>query len=456
MFLKPPPEAKEPPDTFWELRKTTYGLGDAPRQWFLELQKTVEATGVTQSRHDPCIWYYYVKEAAGKKVLKGMLAAHVDDLLPGGDGIFHRDVMDKIDKRYTVGKKFEPPFTYCGIHMSKDETGAVCLDQEEYAKQIESFPIPRNRSHDHAASLTPSGVTTLRRKLGELMWLAGNTRPDLACETSYLSSRVTNGTIADLHRAWRLVNRAQNERCRLRYFKISSDVKGLAIWAYSDSSFGNLTPETAQTSICIFIGTKETKEGFASVMLLDFGSNKTRRVARSTFTAETLSAATCLDKARFLQILIQEAFFASHDENWMVQTAICTDCNSLFENVVTLNPSTQEKILLMEIASLKEALEQGVVNEYRWVPTHLQYADSLTKDMDQELPLTALTRGTIRVRPTLQERTSAKAVVRNWKLTDPDGKDREKSAMVCSYDRNNLYHLEQQITEIPAFFAIGA
>ena len=117
----------------------------------------------------------------------------------------------------------------------------------------------------------------------------------------------------------------------------------------------------------------------------------------------------------------------AHDQ-WPIKAIMFTDCFSLFENVRSSNPSIQERSLLREMASFKESVEQGCINEWRWCCTKLQYADSLTKLMDDSLLRSCITSARIRVRPTVQERTSVTGVLREFryqgptdiKISDPD------------------------------------
>ena len=55
---------------------------------------------------------------------------------------------------------------------------------------------------------------------------------------------------------------------------------------------------------------------------------------------------------------------------------------------------------------------QGVVDQFRWIPTNLQLADPLTKLMDADELIKALTTGVIRVKPNDQELKSKKGTMK--------------------------------------------
>ena len=57
----------------------------------------------------------------------------------------------------------------------------------------------------------------LRSVIGQLGWIAGQTRPDLAFDLCDLSSRIKNATVQDLLRANKVVIKAKSEHIVLRY-----------------------------------------------------------------------------------------------------------------------------------------------------------------------------------------------------------------------------------------------
>jgi len=66
------------------LKKTIYGLKQAPKAWNTEINAFLMSIGLTRCTEDPCI--YYVKNEIGKVIF--MLALYVDDiLLMGSKGL---------------------------------------------------------------------------------------------------------------------------------------------------------------------------------------------------------------------------------------------------------------------------------------------------------------------------------------------------------------------------------
>ena len=59
-----------------------------------------------------------------------------------------------------------------------------------------------------------------------------------------------------------------------------------------------------------------------------------------------------------------------------------TDCRSLYDVLVSENPRTEDKRTIVVIRSIQQHLQRLDVH---WVPTQLQWADSLTKLSDKLL-----------------------------------------------------------------------
>ena len=59
----------------------------------------------------------------------------------------------------------------------------------------------------------------------------------------------------------------------------------------------------------------------------------------------------------------------------------CTDCKSLYDAVISENPSTTEKRTMIAIRSVQDFIHE---DDCRWVPTDVMWADVLTKE-DRQL-----------------------------------------------------------------------
>ena len=64
VYLEPPKGFKKK-DKIWKLYKCVYGLDDAARSWFLDVEKDLKEFGCIQSKVDLCMFYFYSVPVCG-------------------------------------------------------------------------------------------------------------------------------------------------------------------------------------------------------------------------------------------------------------------------------------------------------------------------------------------------------------------------------------------------------
>ena len=88
LFCVPVPELARalgiPEGEAARLLKTSYGLVDAPWEWYITVVTTLKKLGWTQCELDPCIFVKLDMQAAGSDVVVGLAGWHVDDFEWGG------------------------------------------------------------------------------------------------------------------------------------------------------------------------------------------------------------------------------------------------------------------------------------------------------------------------------------------------------------------------------------
>ena len=87
---------------------SVYGLDDAARSWFLEVEKLKEFRCI-QSKVDPCMFYFYKENQ-----FIGLVFLYVDDFLHMGNKVFEEEVIQKVKLVYHIGKSEEGSFSYTG------------------------------------------------------------------------------------------------------------------------------------------------------------------------------------------------------------------------------------------------------------------------------------------------------------------------------------------------------
>ena len=89
VYLKPPKEAHT--KKLWKLNTTVYGLGDAPRAWYLCVKDELLKIGEMKSKFDNVIFYWHLNHK-----LQVVLSLHIDNFCWADTEWFRQKVIDHI------------------------------------------------------------------------------------------------------------------------------------------------------------------------------------------------------------------------------------------------------------------------------------------------------------------------------------------------------------------------
>lgn len=236
-IIKPPPgDPDADKDEFWLLKKTLYGLCRSPRHWFDLISSTLRSIGFTPSVHDPCLWVGTPSSPdcpanqanaspnrqsppSPECPTNNVNASHKDDA-PLYVGLYVDDFVyfsedDDVEKRFErlLGDRIKCDFMgtvnwFLGTHFEwadhADGALSVHLSQAAYAQNIvERLKLDDSNFNPKATpyrsgcpidSIPPATIDendpyfvrrreSYRSLVGNLTWLATNTRPDLAPAT---------------------------------------------------------------------------------------------------------------------------------------------------------------------------------------------------------------------------------------------------------------------------------
>ena len=290
-----PPKGYGGEDDLWLLRKGLYGLKEAGRLWRKTITAAMSELGWTPLKSEPCLFYKRIK---GKL---HMALIHVDDLLMSGetsDG--RKELLSELGKKFKI--KDEGRVTrYCGVNFTYDvlEAGDTFMHQREYCEQVlarygfdhnvKSVPTPGVeqflRQPDQEVKVKNKDTRLKSHKynaiIGELLWLARNSRPDISVAVALAAQAVAEPD--DRH--WRLVARI------LRYLSGTMEYgiryrpgRSGAEWyeVYVDSNWAPIEQKyKSQTGGLVML---------AGAPIIWF-SRKQKTIAHSTAEAEIMAAA---------------------------------------------------------------------------------------------------------------------------------------------------------------------
>ena len=176
----------------WKLKKKLYGLKDAGRAFWQELDETLLSLGCVRSKHDKAV--YLFKSESGE--LLGFLAVHVDDVAFAGEEVFHNQIITAILRKFVIGRVEEEMFTFTGWRLVQ-QVGKITLTQDAFVdklrhKDIEMLNLP---GQNKDAVLQEGAQKVFRSAVGALAWLSGITRPDLSRVQTELASQQGKATV---------------------------------------------------------------------------------------------------------------------------------------------------------------------------------------------------------------------------------------------------------------------
>jgi hypothetical protein len=166
----------------------------------------------------------------------------------------------------------------------------------------------------------------------------------------------------------------------------------LTYCAFSDASFLSGKEKFAHQGGLIFATTPELLENKKSVMApVAWISKKIHRVTRSTLGAEAIALSGTVD--RLLWVRLMWEWVNNPTIEWgnpetvlenARRAALVTDCKSAYDLLTrTAIPQCEEHRTTIECLLIRERLKANCA--IRWVTSHAQLADCLTKSMDSSV-----------------------------------------------------------------------
>lgn len=365
IYVRPPPEA-EKGNILWKLNKCVYGLADASLYWYNKVKEIMLSTGGKMSQVDPAVFYWLDEQC---KVI-GVLACHVDDFLWAGSETFTTEVIPTLKSAFHVGREEHNKFCYVGMDFVSNN-GVVHVHQHSYIENLQPIQLQAARAVQRDASLNETEKEQLRSKIGQILWVAKQTRPDIIFDASNLASNIKDATVQSIHETNKVLRKLKSEKVSLRFQHLGNS-DALHVIVFSDASLGNLPDGGTQGGTLIGL----MGEG-GKFSPLCWQSKRIRRVVRSTLAGETLAMSDGIDNAIFLATLFSELTSGNAEQN--APPLICvTDNHSLFDALKSTKQVT-EKRLRLEISSIKELIQTKKIRKVLWSDTKTQLADCLTK-----------------------------------------------------------------------------
>ena len=156
--------------------------------------------GLTILKGDPSIFYY-----SKNNQLTGFIAIFVDDFLWSGTTEFEKEYITKIRNTFIIGKESHSIFQYLGLHLNEHDS-EITLDQINYAENLKPInDIDKTKTKE-----------LLQSQIGKLLWMSGQTRPDIAFDVCQLGTNFKNCDGQDIKYANKITTHIKQDPVQIR------------------------------------------------------------------------------------------------------------------------------------------------------------------------------------------------------------------------------------------------
>ncbi|CAI7856386.1 unnamed protein product [Closterium sp. NIES-53] len=363
------------PPSVGKLKKSLYGIKQAPRLWQQHLNRKLTEVGFQQLPHDPGMYWLDDKGSYA------LLVAYVDDILYVSSSTSLGDRIEADLKKSLDLTIFTKVTQFLGLNVSRTSS-AIHLTASKYAESLaKRFNIStdfvatpyRSTLTGHVPNLknmSPAGLQLYQQQLGCLLFAAVTCRPDLAYAASHLAQFLRcpkEEHSLDLQRA-------------LRYF-VSTPTIGLIfntgkptdkmyLSGYVDADHAGDTSDRRSRTGYIF--------RLEPIGPISWNSSKQKLVSLSSTEAEFIAACAATREGQYLPELLDEAKFVMPNQ-------FTLQCDNQSAITIANKPGfvNRTKHISLRYFFVKDATDKGRMRLV-YCPTSDMAADSLTKKLTRQ------------------------------------------------------------------------
>lgn len=157
----------------------------------------------------------------------------------------------------------------------------------------------------------------------------------------------------------------------LRYDRMRN-WESVDVFSFSDASFNIAAGlEYGQTGVVVGIMVKSARE--QAFHMVDWLSQKQRRISHSAYGAEILACADGDDRGFHIKNCVRELL-----PTWDVKHTLHVDSRGRFDTITTLH-NGREYILSQTVQRIRDSFEAKETEVIKWVQSRANLADALTK-----------------------------------------------------------------------------
>jgi len=383
-----------------------YGLISGPSWLRQSLVCDFEQLGYVRNPYDKCIMTLAPPDTAKQSddmLNSGIILIEVDDILEGGDD-HHQRTIEKFYDKYKCGKRKkiqdlgEEGTLISGIRVVQKQDYSFAWNMNEYAETMEIINIPRGFM-THTKELSEEYASKVLSCNGQIGWIGGNGRPDLAAGHSIIAGTFKDKSpqlVADCNQC---VKQAKEHKIVMKIWSIPP--ADLRCVTFADSSFDFKGVRHQQGWIVGFTNKFLNQNRRAPVSIALWKSRKLGRKAGSPQLVETYAASGAAADTNWVRCILYSCMYRDYDIQRqrprhfgmpnLAPTVLRSDRASVIDPEVSLLSDSKGlyDALNNELPQddKKSAVEMPIIEQIlknmngrsRWIPHNFNPADGLTK-----------------------------------------------------------------------------
>jgi hypothetical protein len=288
-------------------------------------------------------------------------------------------LLDKLGKALTkefgeVTQKTGDTFTYLGMKVKITKKGIYLSQPGAIDKVIEdaeltgcsSAPTPETLiTTEVKGGEKPADKTVYRSLVGQINWIACQTRPELLHAVSKLAKKSANPNAKDMHRVKRVIRYLSGTRELGLFFRASGSIK---LTCMADASYNSAEDSKGQSGYVFTLGRSGDAVFYAR-------SAKQKCVALSSTESEYVTLCEATTETVWLRQLLEDMGFAQSEPTETLQDNMAT-----IKIAHGAGTHQRTKHINVKYHYTRQAIIDKVIS-VEYMPTEDMLADILTKEL---------------------------------------------------------------------------
>lgn len=283
----------------WVLNKALYGLKQAPAEWYKTFTRALKSIGFTRTSSEQCIYTLF------RRSEKIVLGVFVDDIaIASNSPRLVQWVKEQLQQQFIVHDR-GPLNDFLGLDIERNRSKKqLFICQKKYVINClttfdlmninpKAEPLPAGcKFTDFSEANSKSYTGPYREKIGKLLYLSVQTRPDIACAVAKLAQHVNDPRVGHnklLNHLFGYVKRTMNAGLTL-----GGSINPLH--CYCDAAHANNDDIKSITGYVVMLGKSP----------IVWSSKKQSLVTKSSMESEIEALYSAVPNAQWLQDLMKE------------------------------------------------------------------------------------------------------------------------------------------------------